>query len=75
MKTRGLSPSTIKTDLAAVRFWHDQIPNAKHKLPTKEWYIGIVKTHIEPAFGELPLQKLIIYRDTVAGTYTTHMTT
>ena len=33
MKTKGLSASTIKTDLAAVRFWHDQIPNAKNKLP------------------------------------------
>jgi len=34
MKMKGLSASTIKTDLAAVRFWHDQIPNAKNKLPT-----------------------------------------
>ena len=34
MKAKGLSPSTIKTDLAAVRFWHDQIPNAKNRLPT-----------------------------------------
>ena len=34
MKAKGLSASTIKTDLAAVRFWHDQMPNAKNKLPT-----------------------------------------
>ena len=33
MQEKGLSASTIKTDLAAIRFWHDMIPNAKHKLP------------------------------------------
>jgi len=33
MQSKGLSPSTIKTDLAAIRFWHDQIPNAKYVLP------------------------------------------
>ena len=33
MQERGLSASTIKTDLAAIRFWHDQIPNAKYTLP------------------------------------------
>jgi len=27
------SPAYIKTELSAVRFFHDQIPNAKHKLP------------------------------------------
>ena len=34
MQRRGLSASTIKTDLAAIRFWHEQIPEAKNKLPT-----------------------------------------
>jgi len=34
MQSRGLSASTIKTDLAAIRFWHEQIPEAKNKLPT-----------------------------------------
>ena len=34
MQRRGLSPSTIKTDLAAIRFWHDQMPGAKNSLPT-----------------------------------------
>jgi len=33
MQAKGLSASTIKTDLADIRFWHDIIPNAKHKLP------------------------------------------
>ena len=33
MQSKNLSPSTIKTDLAAIRFLHDQIPNAKYVLP------------------------------------------
>ena len=33
MHTKNYSASTIKTDLAAIRFWHDQIPNAKYVLP------------------------------------------
>lgn len=36
MQKRGLSASTIKTDLAAIRFWHDQIPNAHYVLPGNE---------------------------------------
>ena len=34
MQDKGYSASTIKTDLAAIRFWHDQIPYAKYVLPT-----------------------------------------
>ena len=33
MKGKGLSASTIKTDLAAIRFWHDQMPRANCHLP------------------------------------------
>ena len=29
----GKAASTIKTDLAAIRFYHDLIPNARYKLP------------------------------------------
>jgi site-specific recombinase XerC len=36
MKARGLSASTIKTDLAALRFWHDQIPNPRYELPSND---------------------------------------
>jgi site-specific recombinase XerD len=36
MQANGLAASTIKTDLAAIRFWHDQMPDAKHKLPTND---------------------------------------
>lgn len=33
MQERGLSASTIKTDLAAIRFWHDLIPYARYDIP------------------------------------------
>ncbi len=33
MQEKSLSASTIKTDLAAIRFWHDQIPMARYTLP------------------------------------------
>jgi len=33
MQSRGLSASTIKTDLAAIRFWHEQVPEAQNVLP------------------------------------------
>ena len=33
MQNKNYSASTIKTDLAAIRFWHDQMPNAKYALP------------------------------------------
>jgi integrase len=36
MKAKGLSASTIKTDLAAIRFWHDQMPNIRHTLPKNQ---------------------------------------
>lgn len=39
MQDKGYSASTIKTDLAAIRFWHDQIPNAKYVLPTNNEFI------------------------------------
>ena len=33
MKEKGLSPAIIKTNLSGTRFWHDQIPSAREKLP------------------------------------------
>ena len=39
MQKKGYSPSTVKTDLAAIRFWHDQIPNAKYVLPTNSEFV------------------------------------
>ena len=34
MQEKGLSASTIKTDLAAIRFFHDKISNPEYILPT-----------------------------------------
>ena len=36
MQERGLSASTIKTELAAVRFYHDKISNARYELPAND---------------------------------------
>ena len=36
LKESGKAPSTIKTDLAAIRFWHDKISAPRHKLPSNE---------------------------------------
>ena len=33
MQERGLSPSTVQTDISAIRFWHDKISNPKYTLP------------------------------------------
>ena len=39
MKDKGYSTSTIKTDLAAIRFWHDQIPDTKYVLPPNSEFV------------------------------------
>ena len=36
MRKKGLASSTIKTELAAIRFFHDNMPYAKHKLPAND---------------------------------------
>ena len=36
MQERGLSASTVKTDLAAIRFFHDKMDNAKYCLPDND---------------------------------------
>jgi hypothetical protein len=41
--------------------WVMRFKRAEINARTLEWYIGLVKTHIIPAFGELPLQKLTTY--------------
>jgi len=33
LQEKGRSSAYIKTELSAIRFFHDQIPNARHKLP------------------------------------------
>lgn len=36
MQKEGKSASTIKTDLAAIRFFHDQMPHPRYKLPPND---------------------------------------
>lgn len=36
LQTDGKSASTIKTDLAAIRFFHDKMTNPKYRLPSNE---------------------------------------
>jgi integrase len=36
MQERELAASTLKTELAAIRFWHDKVFSAKHLLPTND---------------------------------------
>ena len=33
LQERGLASAYLKTELSGIRFYHDQIPNARHKLP------------------------------------------
>ncbi|MCL6478814.1 MAG: tyrosine-type recombinase/integrase [Peptococcaceae bacterium] len=35
-RTEGISDKTIKGDLAAIRFWHAQIPGARYELPEND---------------------------------------
>lgn len=60
MQQNGLSASTIKTDLAAIRFWHDLVPRTKHKLPDnnafdleQRVYRGIDRTWTEEEFAHM----------------------
>ena len=36
LQEKGKAASTIKTELAAIRFWHDKLGEAKYKLPSNE---------------------------------------
>ena len=36
MQEDGKSPSTIKTDLAAIRFFHDKMSRPKYRLPSND---------------------------------------
>ena len=60
MQERGLAASTIKTDLAAIRFWHDKIPDARYELPRNdEFHLerrsfgGVDRTWGEAEFAKL----------------------
>lgn len=39
MHQKGYAASTVKTDLAAIRFWQDKIPNARYVLPDNREFV------------------------------------
>ena len=41
LQKKGLAASTIKTELAAIRFFHDNLPYVKHTLPTNDEIVKI----------------------------------
>lgn len=54
---KGRKTSYVKTELAAIRFWHDQIPNTRYRLPTNEElglgkrkFLGVDRTWSQPEF-------------------------
>lgn len=60
MQEKGLAASTIKTDLAAIRFWHDKIPDARYELPGNDEFQlerrsfgGVDRTWSEGEFARL----------------------
>ena len=60
MQEKGLAASTIKTDLAAIRFWHDKIPEARYELPGNDEFQlerrsfgGVDRTWSEAEFSKL----------------------
>ena len=70
MKSKNYSASTIKTDLSAIRFWHDQIPNAKYTLPDnsefsleKRKFGGVDRTWTDSEFSMMLLEALNINRE------------
>lgn len=77
MQDKGYSASTIKTDLAAIRFWHDQIPNAKYVLPTNNEFLleerkfgGVDRTWSPGEFNKMIAQCWNAKRDDYAACIT-----
>ena len=77
MQDKGYSASTIKTDLAAIRFWHDQIPDAKYVLPTNSEFLlerrkfgGIDRTWSAGEFNKMTAQCWSAKRDDYAACIT-----
>jgi site-specific recombinase XerD len=62
MQEQGKSASTVKTDLAAIRFFHDKMERAKYRLPDNDElgvelerrsFGGVDRTWSEPEFNRL----------------------
>lgn len=60
MQDKGLAASTIKTDISAIRFWHDKISDAKYDLPPnsefdleRRQFGGVDRTWSEREFNRM----------------------
>jgi len=74
MKGKHYAASTIKTDLAAIRFWQDQIPNAKYTLPPNDAFdlerrkfSGVDRTWSDGEYNRMILQCWNAKRDDYAA--------
>ena len=47
LQERGRAASTVKTELSAIRFWHDQLSSPKYRLPANnELTVGLERRRI-----------------------------
>ena len=60
MRNKNYSAATIKVELCAIRFWHDQVPNAKYSLPSNDElnlerrkFGGVDRTWSNPEFARM----------------------
>lgn len=77
MQARGLSASTIKTELAAIRFFHDSMPYTRYELPTnneldleRRTFGGVDRTWSNQEFNNMVAIAMQSDRDDYAAIFT-----
>ena len=77
MQDRGLSASTIKTELAAIRFFHDSMPYARYELPEntelnldKRTFGGVDRTWTNQEFNNMLAAAMQNHREDYAAIFT-----
>ena len=70
LQSSGKAPSTIKTDLAAIRFFHDLMPNPRYELPSNSDLFlqrrtlgGVDRTWSTPEFNRILMCALAVGRE------------
>lgn len=63
MQADGKSASTIKTDLSAIRFWHDQMGGTRHPLPSNDdLAVTLERRHfgqVDRTWGDAEVQQMV----------------
>lgn len=61
MQAQGKSAATIKTDLAAIRFFHDQMPNPRYRLPGNDALILERRTlgKVDRTWSEMEFSRIL----------------